>query len=279
MHAPLLALLLIAAPAPNRVKDNQQWSDVTRQGKEAIRVRNYVDAERLLKRALEVATTMAHEDPKGLAVSKENLAVVYVEQGQLAKAEKYLLEAMAVREARADEDPLEMSRKSKNVGDVLLAAGKKAKAETWYQKAVDLYFEVPAHEDPDHKERADYMHRLALAQLANGKADAAIALFPKSREEYAKNPNGTRELEDQRFLVRSLTGQADALVAKGKLGDAEPHYRRALETAEENFPRDPLFANQLELTARFLRKKKAIAEAAQLEARAKEVRAKKDLEE
>ena len=258
------------------------WTDVTRQGKEAIRVKNFVDAERLLKRALDVAYSLADEDPKGLAVSKENLAVVYVEQGQLAKAEKYLLEAMAVREARADEDPLEMSRKSKNVGDVLLASGKFAKAETWYQKAVDLYFEVPAHEEPDHKERADYMHRLALAKTANGKADAAIELFPKSRDEYAKNPNGTGEPEDQRFLVRSLTGQADALVAKGKLVEAEPHYRRALEAAEKTFPRDPFFATQLELTAKFLRKKKvaaANAEAALLESRAKVVRAKKPLEE
>lgn len=275
---PVLAFLLLAAPA-NRVKDNQQWADVTRQGKEAIRAKNYVDAERLLKRALEVANTMSGEDPKGFATSKENLAVVYVEQGQFAKAEKILLEAMAVREARADEDPLEMSRKSKNVGDVLLASGKTAKAEAWYQKAVDLYFEVPAHEGPDHKERADYMHRLAVAQAANKKADAAIALFPKSREEYAKNPNGTRELEDMRFLVRSLTGQADACVMKGKLDDAEPLYRRALETAEENFPREPFYASQLELTAKFLRKKKAVAEAAQLEAKAKEVRSKKDYEE
>ena len=266
----LVVALSLAAPAfaANRVKDNLQWGMLTREGKEAMRTRNFADAEKKLKQALQVAATFDDEDPVGVAVSKENLARVYVEQKMFSKAEPLMLDAIARRERQRDADPVELASKLEETGDFFVSADKPAKSEAWFAKAIETLDGV---EEPDYHVKGVLLLKLSEIQLVGKKAQAAHDGFVKSRETYAKSPAGTGELEDQRFLSRSLSGQAGALAALGKHADAKTFHLKAIAVAEKNFPNEGFLAAILEAAARDLRKIDK-TEAAKLDVRAKEIR-------
>lgn len=267
-----LACLALAAALPafaaNRVKDNLQWGMLTREGKEAMRNRNYADAERKLKQAMQVASTFDDEDPTGVAIAKENLALVYTEQRLWSKAEPLVLEAIQLRAKQRDVAPLEMASKLEETGDFFVSAGKPAKSEPWFAKALER---LDAAEDADFHVKGVVLLKLAEIQLLNRKAQAALDSFVKSRETYAKSPAGTDEIEDQRFLARSLSGQGGALAALGKYEDAKTFHLKAIGVAEKNFPGEGFLAAILEAAARDLKKIDKTG-AAKLEVRAKEIR-------
>lgn len=262
--------LLFAVPVfgANRVKDNLQWGMLTREGKEALRSRNYADAERKMKQAMAVAVNFGDTDPKGVAVSKENLAQVYLEQKIWKKAEPLLLDAIYLRERQQDVDPAEIAAKLEEIGDFFVRRGKPAKSEAWFQKAVQR---LDGALDPDYHWKGAVILKLGTAQLLNRKNQAAHDSFVKSRETYAKSPEGVRELEDQRFLAKSLSGQASALAALGKHVEAKLLHLKAVAVADKNFPGDAFVADMLEAATRDIRKADKV-EAAKLDIRAKEIR-------
>lgn len=272
MRAALVCLALLAAVptlAANRVKDNLQWGMLTREGKEALRAGNFVDAERKLKQALQIASSFDDEDPKGLAISKENLVTVYVEQKMWSKAEPLLLEAIYLRERQEDVDPIEIASKLEEVGDFFVQAGKPAKSEAWFQKALGR---LDGALNPDWHVKGVVFLKRGTAQLLNKKYQAAHDSFVKSREAYAKSPDGTDELEDRRFLVQSLSAQASALTLMGKHSDAKTLHGKAVGVAEKNFPGETFLAETLEAAARDLKKGGDVSGAGKLDIRAKEIR-------
>ena len=185
----------------------------------------YLEAEPLLKRALETREKALGKDHPSTATSLNNLAGLYDSQGKYAEAEPLYKRALETREKTLGKDHPDTAASLNNLADLYRAQGKYAEAEPLYKRALDI-------------------HEKALGK-------------------------------DHPSTATSLNNLAGLYDSQGKYVEAESLYKRTLAIFEAALgPEHPNVATVLENYAVLLRKMNRGEEAAKLEARAREIRAK-----
>jgi tetratricopeptide (TPR) repeat protein len=101
-------------------------------------------------------------------------------------------------------------------------------------------------------ERLTVYNNLAGAYIATGKTDEAQRILEDARRQTDALPETVlKQPEFRRERVRLLTGIANALLAQGKLAEAEPLYRRSVTLGPEDAAAHSNLANVLFLQEKF----------------------------
>ena len=116
---------------------------------------DYINAEKHYLSALEIYERLAKEDPakysEGLAMTYNNMGVLYKELNQYDKAEEYCLHALEIRERLAKGNPAKYSEDlamtCNNMGILYRNLGQYDKVEKYYLRALEIW-EYLAKENP-----------------------------------------------------------------------------------------------------------------------------------
>ena len=107
---------------------------------------DYINAEKHYLSALEIYERLAKEDPakysEGLAMTYNNMGVLYKELNQYDKAEEYCLHALEIRERLAKGNPAKYSEDlamtCNNMGILYRNLGQYDKVEKYYLRALEI---------------------------------------------------------------------------------------------------------------------------------------------
>ncbi len=106
------------------------------------------DAEMSLKDALREAEAFGAEDPR-LAVTLNNLGLLYEVQKKYAEAEPLLQRALAIREKSLGPEHLDVAKSLSNLGAIYRAQGRYPEAEPLLRRALTIGEKVLGPEHPD----------------------------------------------------------------------------------------------------------------------------------
>jgi len=226
----------------------------------------YAQAEPLLKRALAVWEQALGPTHPDVAFSLHNLAFLYYNLGNYAQAEPLFQRALAIREQALGPKHNEVAYTLDNLAVVYGAQGKYEQAELLFQRALTIREQVLGQ---GHPLVAQTLNHLAQLYSAQGKYAQAGPLLTRSEaiREQALGP----EHPDVAF---SLTDLALVNCAQGNYEQAESLLVRALTIREQALgPGNPHVVSTLKHYVALLRKMNREAEAAEVEARARSIRA------
>ncbi len=182
----------------------------------------YGEAEPLLRRALaiqEKAMGAEHPDTVG---SLNNVALVLEVQGQSGEAESLFRRALASwKNVLGAENAVSLN----NLAAVLHDQGRYGEAEPLYRRALAIWENVSGAENPD---TALSLNNLAMVLQDQGRYGEAEPLYRRAVaiDQQAEAPAG---------LLGSSHNLGFFLVARGRLQDAVPYYRIAIDTLDRLF--------------------------------------------
>lgn len=185
---------------------------------------------------------------------------------QYDEAEKWLKAALSEAERFGPDDP-RLATTLDDLAELYRAQGRYAEAEPLYKRSLAIREKIST---PDQADQVGTLDGLAELYKAQGRYAEAEPLFKRSLEISEKNHGRTHP-----EVAAGVESLAELYNAEGKYAEAEPLYRRSLRIWEANLGRDhPQVATSLEKYAAVLRHLNRETEAAQMEARAKAIRAK-----
>lgn len=194
-------------------------------GNYLLRRADYAQAERLLRRALELYEFNLGTEHPDTARSLDNLAELYRLQGRYAEAEPLQRHALAIRERVQGSERPDTAHSLNNLALLLSNEGKDADAEPLYRRALAIREKVLGAEHPD---TAQSLNNLALLLSHQGNyADAELlhrrALAVREKALGPEHPD----------TAWSLNNLARLLSSERKYAEAEPLNRRALAIYEK----------------------------------------------
>jgi tetratricopeptide (TPR) repeat protein len=177
----------------------------------------YAEAEAIYRRTL-AKPHSSGDHPMG---TLRRLAGVYVSQGKNALAEATYMQAVAECRVRFGCRPALVVRALADLGQFYLSRGRRAEAEAAAARAEKACADVPL------AQGLFELRNLAAFYASLGDASRREAL-------YARLTPLLRAAPFDPDLVWVESGLADMDAAKGRLHEAEDHYRRAIELMEHN---------------------------------------------
>jgi tetratricopeptide (TPR) repeat protein len=227
---------------------------------------NYVQAEPLHKRSLTISEKALGPEHPNVARSLINLALLYTDQGKYSEAEPLYKRSLAVREKVLGPEHPDVARSLNSLAALYVSQGKYSEAEPLYKRSLAIFENALG---PEHQNVAASLNNLAALYTSQGKYGEAEPLHKRSLAILEK----ALGLEHP-DVARSLNGLAALYASQGKYSEAEPLYMRSLAISEKALGPEHLnVATSLENYAGFLRKTNRPAEAAEMETRAKTIRA------
>ena len=226
----------------------------------------FSDTEPLYQRALAIRERVQGPDHPDVAMSLNNLAELYREQGKHAQAEPLCQRALATTEKTLGLEHPTTAIRLNNLGALYVNQGKYAEAETLYWRALGVTEKALG---PEHPDVAARLNNLALLYKIQGKYGLAEPLYQRALaiKKKAVGP-------DHPDVATSLNNLAGLYRAQGKHAEADRLYESALAIWEKALgPDHPNVATVLENRALLLREMKRGAAARELEARAAAMRA------
>jgi tetratricopeptide (TPR) repeat protein len=268
----------------------------------------YAKAESLYQRALAIREKALGPEHPDVATSLDNLAVLYHVQGQSKKAEPSFERALAIREKALGPDHTDVASSLHNLARSHRVQGRYAEAEPLYRRALAIAEKALGPEHPDvaphldslaalYRDKCQYAdaeslleRALTILEKALGPNDRRVAwtlhsmasLYRDERQYDKAEPLYERALAiwekalgpEHPDVGQTLHGMARLYDAQGQYAKAESFYERALAIWEKAFgPVHPKVAKALGNYASLLRNMGRSEEAAPLEARAREIRA------
>jgi tetratricopeptide (TPR) repeat protein len=195
------------------------------------------------------------------------LGLSLYDAGQYVKAEPLYKRALEIREKALGKDHLETATSLNNLASLYESQGKYAEAEPLHKRALEIREKALG---KDHSLTAASLNNLALLYDSQGRYAEAEPLLKRALEIKEKALG-----KDHPSTATSLNNLASLYYSQGKYAEAEPLYKRTLAIFEAALgPEHPNVATVMENYAVLLRKMNREDEAARLEARAKEIRAK-----
>ncbi|HEX6623813.1 MAG TPA: tetratricopeptide repeat protein, partial [Pyrinomonadaceae bacterium] len=164
-------------------------------------------------------------DHPEVATALNNLAQLYLVNGDPARAEPLIRRALAVFEKLLGPEHQFVALSLNNLAELYRERGDIARAEPLYRRALAVYEKALG---PDHPEVAAVLNNLAVLYQAEGDYARAEPLIRRALavRENAFGPG-------HRLVALSLNNLADIYHGEGALGRAEPLYRRALAVYEK----------------------------------------------
>ncbi|HSE58604.1 MAG TPA: tetratricopeptide repeat protein, partial [Nitrospiraceae bacterium] len=143
------ALILAVVPFGNSCT-SRSWEETLAAGQRALEQRNYAEAERQFRAAVEKAEAFGQEDRR-VAVSLSQLADVYAAQRRYVEAEPVYGRALAIYQVVHGEDHPDVAAMLNNLGVVHRLHGQFSEAEPLLKRALAIKEKVHG---PDHVEVA-----------------------------------------------------------------------------------------------------------------------------
>jgi tetratricopeptide (TPR) repeat protein len=173
--------------------------------------KDYKGAERYYQESLAMGRKLLGEIHPDVATTLNNLAVLYEDEGDLARAEQAYRQVLETRRKLYGERHPKVARILSNLAALLQARGDFRAAEPLYREALSI-----AEKSPNHLERAVYLRGLASVLLDQGKVTEAE---PRAREALAifrqTAPSSWRVADAESVL-------GGCLAAQGHFREAEP---------------------------------------------------------
>jgi tetratricopeptide (TPR) repeat protein len=241
-----------------------EWNFFNNLGWEALNRGDYEAAAKRFRHAIELARPGSETNPRLLARSYADLAIVLYKQGRSSQAEPLAEWALAVREKHFPEKSIPVAQSLYWLALIEHDQAKLTEAEGHFVRAVSCWEKVLG---PDHGDVVPYRNDLALFYMSQRKYDHAEPLYQRSLDLPLKKLSA-----DHSDRLTSLVGLANAYNAQGKHSEAERLYRKAIEKLESLPNEERRLAETLENLAAMLRQNNRTPEAESLEAQAKKVR-------
>ena len=223
----------------------------------------FADSDRLYRRAIAWAKHVKGKYSPEYASLVNNLAAVYLQQGQTGKAEPLIREAVEIGTAVFPADDMRLAMARSGLADLLIKHGQYRQSEQLLNQAIQILEKHP-------EARRD----LGIARNNLG----VLRRYQKRNEE------SVRMLEDARVaieadggpehpaLTRVFNNLGITYAALGRRDEADRAFRRSLEIAEAHLGMDhPVYGVMLYNYSRFLRDCGRKAEAKTLEAKSRAV--------
>jgi len=184
----------------------------------------YAEAERLNKRALEIAENLFSPDHPQVPTRLNNLAMLYMDQGKHAQAEPLLHRALEIVKRAPAPDHAHLADALNNLAGLHYAKGRYAEAEPLYERALGIRESALP---PGHPDVATSLNNLAALYHAQGNFREAQPLYERALEirEKALGP-------DHPDIAPSLNNLAALYHNERKYAEAEQLFKRAILIAE-----------------------------------------------
>jgi tetratricopeptide (TPR) repeat protein len=219
------------------------------------------EAEPLHQRALAIKEESLGPEHPDVAVSLNNLASLYDNQGQFPKAERLHQRALTIWEKALGPEHPNMAASFNNLALLYYNQGQYGKAEPLYQRALAIKEKVMGPKHPSVATSLDNLVTLYYTQGQYAKAEPICQRGLAIREKAfgQEHPDVADSLNNLARLYKTL----------GQYAKAEPLYRRALAIDEKSFgPEYPDLATSLNNLAGLLSDTNRLVEAEPLYRRA-----------
>lgn len=185
----------------------------------------YIEAERLLQRALHIREAVLGPEHPEVAVPLNALGIVYNIQNRYVDAEKLLQRALSIREVTLGPGHPDLAEALADLAVSTLYQGKYREAEHFYQRAVEIWDEALG---PDHPKIAVILGSLASIYGRQERYEEADALLQRAFQIQEQVLT-----DDHPELVISLNNLALLYSIQGKYAQAEPLFQRAVRIREK----------------------------------------------
>jgi tetratricopeptide (TPR) repeat protein len=220
-----------------------------------------VEAEPLMRRALELDEKSFGPDHPNVAIDLNNLAQLLKATNRLADAEPLMRRALELDEKSFGPDHPNVAIRLNNLALLLQATNRLAEAEPLMRRALELDEKSFGH---DHPNVARDLNNLALLLQDTNRLAEAEPIMRRALELHQKSFG-----PDHPKVAIDLYNLAQLLKDTNRLAEAEPLMRRALELDEKSFGTDhPDVAIGLNNLALLLKATDRLAEAEPLMRRA-----------
>lgn len=174
--------------------------------------------------ALARAPRVFGADSTNMAVLLNNMANLYCQMSQYAKAEPLALRGLQIREARLGPDHIEVAGSLNNLATLYKDRGQLAQAETMYLRGLKI---KEARLGTDHPDVAGTLSNLAGLYSDMGQYAQAEPLYQRSLK-IREARLGPQHLD----VASSLNNLATLYYTLGQYAKAEPLYQRSLQIKE-----------------------------------------------
>lgn len=212
----------------------QKWQELNEQGRQLRREGKYNEAIAAFEKAL----SKIDQKSKSYAIVMNNLALVYDDMQNFAKAEEYYKRAADVYKATVGEKDPNYITTIENLGYLYQQQGKYALAEEYYSQALTLNKEVLGTRDPRYAEALE-----SLAKLAEkaGKRERAEQLYVEHLKLQRDNLG-----EKHPAYASAMENLAKFYQNEGKFTLAEDYFKEVIKIRKRNNQeKTPDYANTL----------------------------------
>ncbi len=197
----------------------------------------YQEAEQYLTTALHKYEQARGPDQLAIALTLNNLALLYHKQGKYQEAEEHYQHALVIREQIYEPDHSTIAQTLNNLALLYKDLGKYQQAEELYQRVLLIDEHTLG---PDHPDTAASLSNLALVYDEQGKSSLAEPLYQRAFSIEERTLNA-----DHPDLALSLNTRATLYEEQGNYPEAEVFYQRALAIQESSGPDHPDTAQSL----------------------------------
>ena len=197
-------------------------SHLLNEGASYLRMRgNYVDAEEIHKQSLALRESSLSSNNQAIAESLNDLAFVYVDQFDYAKAEPLFVRALAIAESAGPQDR-ELALYLMNLGNLYVKMGDCEKAEPFIQRAMSVW---------DAPSGQEYFQ----ASLLNSQAEVLLGLgkFEEARVAAESALTIRKRIGNLMRTAASYTTLAYAYLKLERLAVSDMLFGQALTALEE----------------------------------------------
>jgi tetratricopeptide (TPR) repeat protein len=214
---------LRAATEKDRVL--QEARNLHMESQRLYRAGKYDESRPAAERALELREKALGPESPDVAVSLNNLAIIYRDKGDYAKAEPMFQRALDIREKVFGPNHPEVARALSNLASLYLDKGDYARAEPLLINARDIRMNTLG---PEHPDSAAALSSLAILYSYKGDYAEAERLFQRTLDirEKVFGPNHPE-------VARALTNLASLRIERGNYDKAEPLFLRAQNIWEQ----------------------------------------------
>ncbi|MFO1429625.1 MAG: tetratricopeptide repeat protein [Candidatus Competibacteraceae bacterium] len=185
----------------------------------------YGEAEPLHRRALAIWEKIVGAEHPNIAASLNNLAAVLKDQGRPGEAEPLLRRALAIQEKVLGAEHPDTAKSLNNLALVLQFQGRYGEAEPLLRRTLAINEKVLG---PEHPGTAVSLNSLAAVLRDQGRYGEAEPLLRRTVAI-------TLQAEAPAGLLVSIRNLGLFLVERGRLQEAVPYYRTAIDTLDRLF--------------------------------------------
>nr|MDZ7999968.1 FxSxx-COOH system tetratricopeptide repeat protein [Aulosira sp. DedVER01a] len=203
----------------------------------------YSEAEPLYQKALSLRQRLLGEEHPHVAISYNNLALLYKSRGRYSEAEPLFQTALSLKQRLLGEEHPYVAQSYHNLAGLYDSQGRYSEAEPLYLKALSLYQRLLGEEHPD---VAQSYHNLAGLYDSQSRYSEAEPLYLKALSLRQRLLG-----EEHPHVATSYNNLASLYYSQGRYSEAELLCQKALEIAERslgvNHPKTITIRNNLQL--------------------------------